>query len=193
MVVDAEGRAFVGNLGWDDETDPIVRATVLLRVDPDGGVTVVAEDLVNPNGMAITADGRTLLVNETFAARVSAFHLAADGTLSGRRVWARFAPEPFATVPAAFEAGTVLPDGIALDAEGAAWLGDCRGSGAVRIAEGGAVLERVDTGPDAAFAVALGGEDRRTLFVCAGPPYGTTDPRERRDGTLRRARVRVPG
>ena len=83
MVVDAEGRAYVGNLGWDDEHEDRIRSTVLIRVDPDGAATVVADDLVNPNGMAITPDGRTLLVNETFAARTTAFDIGPNGSLAG--------------------------------------------------------------------------------------------------------------
>jgi sugar lactone lactonase YvrE len=193
MVVDEAGRAYVGNFGWDDETDPVIRPTVLLRVDPDGTTVVAAEDLVNPNGMAIAPDGRTLLVNETFAARVTAFDRDGDGTLRNRRTWAAFSDRPFATVPEALAAGVVLPDGIALDRDGAAWLGDCCGAGAVRVAEGGAVLERVPTGDHAAFAVALGGHDRRTLFLCTGPPFGADDPRRAHVAQLRRAPVRVPG
>lgn len=193
MVVDAEGRAYVGNLGWDDETDPVVVSTVLLRVDPDGTVAVVADELVNPNGLALTPDGRTLLVNETFAARVTAFDRAADGTLSNRRTWAAFAERPFRTVPEALESGALLPDGMALDEEGALWLGDCRGSGAVRVAEGGERLDFVSTGPDAAFAVALGGPARRTLFLCTGPAYGDCAPAQASDGAVWRIAVEVPG
>ena len=193
MVVDAEGRAYVGNLGWDDENDPVIMDTVLLRVDPDGSVHVAAEELVNPNGMAITPDGGTLLVNETFAARVTAFDRAADGTLSNRRTWAAFADLPFRTVPEAVASGALLPDGMALDAEGSLWLGDCRGSGAVRVAEGGAPRDFVSTAPHATFAVALGGPKRTTLFLCTGPPYGDTDPARARDGALWRIPVEVPG
>jgi sugar lactone lactonase YvrE len=192
MVVDEDGRAYVGNLGWDDENEDEVRDTVLLRVDPDGLVEVVADGLVNPNGMAITPDGRTLLVAETFAARITAFERDADGTLGRRRVWGAFADE-FATVSAAFRSGAVLPDGIALDADGALWVGDCRGSAALRVAEGGEVIERVSTGESATFAVALGGVDRRTLFLCTGPPYGTSDPARARDGAMCSHPVAVPG
>jgi sugar lactone lactonase YvrE len=193
MVVDDAGRAYVGNFGWDDETDPSIRTTVLLRADPDGGVCVAADGLVNPNGMAITPDGRMLLVNETFAARVTAFDRAGDGTLGNRRVWAAFAEQRFSSVPEALMAGVVLPDGIALDREGAAWLGDCRGSGAVRVAEGGEVLETVSTGDHASFALALGGGDRRTLFLCTGPAFGGADPSTRHAAAMCRTRVRVPG
>lgn len=193
MVVDDAGRAYVGNFGWDEATDPMIKATVLLRVDPDGSVTIAAEDLVCPNGMAITPDGRTLLVNETFAARVTAFDRSDDGTLSNRRVWAAFTDEQFETVPQALEAGVILPDGMALDAEGAVWLGDCRGSGAPRVAEGGEILDFVPTGDQATFAVALGSEDRRTLFMCTTMRYGDGDPSSEHIGAMRRRQVGVPG
>ncbi len=198
MVVDDRGRAYVGNFGWDEATDPVVKSTVLQRVDPDGSVHVVAEDLVCPNGMAISPDGATLYVNETFAARVTAFDRAEDGSLSNRRVWASFVGDgstalPFETVPDALGAGVLLPDGMALDAEGAIWLADCHGSGATRVAEGGAVLDHVSTGEHTAFAVALGGEDRRTLFLCTTFPYGAGDPSTQHEGALRSVRVEVPG
>ena len=131
--------------------------------------------------------------SETFAARITAFERAADGTLGERRTWAAFADRPFATVTEAFASGAVLPDGIALDREGALWVGDCRGSGALRIAEGGEVLERISTGEWATFAVALGGADRRTLFLCTGPPYGDRDPALSRDGAMCSHPVAVPG
>ncbi len=192
MVVDAEGRAYVGNLGWDDETDPRIVSTVLLRVDPDGAVTVAADELVNPNGMAIAPDGRTLLVAETFAARVTAFDREPDGTLTNRRTWAAFSDRSFRTLPEALGSGVVLPDGIALDAAGALWLGDCHGRGAVRVAEGGRQLDAISTAPHATFALALGGASGRTLFLCTGPPYGDGDPSSRPAGTMRRVDVAVP-
>jgi sugar lactone lactonase YvrE len=192
LVVDAEGGAYVGNFGWDEGSDPEIKSTVLLRVTPDGRVTVAAEDLVCPNGMAITPDGRTLLVNETFAARVTAFDRAPDGTLSNRRVWASFLDDPPGTLPDLLAADVILPDGMTLDAEGALWLGDCRGAGTARVAEGGEVLDFVSTGDDAAFAVALGGADGRTLFMCTNMPYGKGDWTTAHQGAMRRCEVDVP-
>ena len=192
MVVDREGRAYVGNLGWDDETDPVIVSTGLLAVDLRGQVSAVADDLVNPNGMAIGADGRTLLVNETFAARVTAFDRAADGALTRRRTWATFTDRQFATVPEALASGALLPDGMALDAEGALWLGDCAGGGATRVAEGGIRLDHVSTSPWATFAVALGGREGRTLFLCTAPPYRHGGLSRARDGALRSVDVAVP-
>jgi sugar lactone lactonase YvrE len=192
MVVDDAGGAYVGNFGWDEGSDPTIRATSLLRVAPGGAVTVVADDLVCPNGMAITDDGTTLLVNETFAARVTAFDRASDGTLSNRRVWASFLDDPPPLLPDLLAADVVLPDGMALDAEGALWLGDCRGSGAARVAEGGEVLDFVSTGDHATFAVALGGDDGRTLYLCTNIPYGKGDWTKEHKAAMRSCRVDVP-
>jgi len=193
MVVDDTGLAYVGNFGWDDDTEDRISPTVLLLVDGDGEVAVAAEGLINPNGMAITPDGSTLLVSETFAARITAFERRADGSLGGRRVWAQFGDGEFATVGEALASGAILPDGIALDREGALWVGDCRGTGATRVAEGGEVLEFVSTGEWATFAVALGGLDRRGLILCTAAPYGTSDPSRSRDAALCRYRVDIPG
>jgi sugar lactone lactonase YvrE len=193
MVVDLDGRAYVGNFGWDESTDPVIKATMLLRVDPDGSVHVAAEDLVCPNGMVLTPDGGTLLVNETFAARITAFDHAPDGSLSNRRVWAAFSDQEFETVPQALESGAILPDGLTLDAEGAVWTADCHGSGAHRVVEGGEVVDHISTAPDATFAVKLGGEDGRTLFMCTTFPYGAGNPMEEHKSKMQRHQVEVPG
>ena len=177
MVVDAQGRAYVGNLGWDTEADDQVRATNLLFVNTDGKVSVAAENLVFPNGAAITPDGRTLIVAETFASRISAFDIAADGSLTRRRLWAQLSQKVGTTVSEIVASRTPSPDGLALDEEGAIWIADASGNGALRIAEGGTILDRVSTGDSSVYAVALGGEDGRTLFMCAGPRLLTFDPR----------------
>jgi len=193
MVVDSEGRAYVGNFGWDEATDPVIKPTVLQRVDPDGSVHVVAEDLVCPNGMAITPDGGTLIVSESFAARVTAFDCDDDGSLSNRRVWASFSDEKLETVPRYLESGAILPDGLALDSEGAIWLANAHGSGVHRVVEGGEIVDHISTAPDTVFAVTLGGEDRRTLYMCSTFPYGAGNPMEEHVGKMLRQQVDVPG
>lgn len=194
MLVDEAGRAYVGNFGFDDAADPTLRPTDLLRVDPDGSVHVAARDVTFPNGMAIAPDGGTLLLAETFAGRISAFDRAPDGTLANQRTWAQFAPRELATTVEACASGVPLPDGIALDADGALWIGHAAGAGALRVAEGGEVLETVPAPHgQAVFAVALGGADRRTLFMCAAVPYGQGDPAERHVARLLACRVDVPG
>jgi len=197
MVVDADGGAYVGNFGWDASIDPTIRSTALVRVETSGSaagdVRVVADELVFPNGMAITPDGRTLLVNETFAARVTAFDREPDGSLTNRRVWASFSELPFETSLQAAAAGVILPDGMALCEDGTVWLADCAGSGVSRVAAGGSVLEYISTGDHATFACALGGADRRTLYLTTARPYPLGRPAEEAVSELRQCRVAVPG
>lgn len=178
MVVDAAGGAYVGNFGFDlhGGADPV--PTVLIRVAPDGAVSVAAEDVRFPNGSVITPDGRTLIIGETFAGRLTAWAIAPDGTLSDRRVWARLEG--------------AVPDGICLDAEGAVWSA-CPLSGRVlRVLEGGAVTDVVTVDRAGAFACMLGGADRRTLFICTADdsdPAATVAAR----GAIETVRVDVPG
>lgn len=174
LYVDAVGRAYVGNFGWDTRKTDRISATRLLMVAPDGGVTIAAEKLIFPNGMARSAADNSLLVAETFGARICAFDVAADGSLHNRRLWADFtgSGRTFATISEAQRSGFVLPDGIASDAEGHLWVADSGGTAAVLVGPGGEILDTVDVGPLTPFAVALGGDDGRTLYVCAAPPLG---------------------
>ncbi|MFC5747440.1 SMP-30/gluconolactonase/LRE family protein [Actinomadura rugatobispora] len=192
MLVDGQGRAYVGNFGGDGEADSPLVDAVLARVDPDGTVTAAADGLRFPNGVALTPGG-TLLVAETYGARITAFDVAPDGALTGRRVWADLSRDGLAaTARGMIATGAVLPDGIALDSEGALWVADAAGSGAVRVREGGEITERVGTGDLTAFSVALGGPDGRTLFLCASPRLFETDyPNDHRSAVLSR-RVDVP-
>ncbi|MGD0606907.1 MAG: SMP-30/gluconolactonase/LRE family protein, partial [Streptosporangiaceae bacterium] len=119
-------------------------------VTPDGQLRQVAGDIQFPNGMVITPDGRTLIISESFAGRLTAFDIDADGGLSGRRVFA----------------DGLGPDGITMDAEGAVWV-QTGGFSVVRVAEGGKVLQRVELAENRApFALMLGGPGRQTLFIC---------------------------
>jgi sugar lactone lactonase YvrE len=178
LLVDASGRAYVGNFGYDRHAGEAARSTVLIRVDPDGKVRAVADELMFPNGMVITPDGRTLIVAETYAHRLTAFSVGADGALSQRRL--------FADLP------RVFPDGICLDAEGAVWVSDARGHGVTRLFEGGRVAERIGVGERSVFACMLGGADRRTLFLCTSTGSGPAMA-EKTDGRIEIARVDVPG
>lgn len=190
MLVDALGRAYIGNFGKVDSTG--AEATDLIMVDPDGQVSVAATGLVFPNGAVLTPDGRELIIAETFAHRITAFTVAPDGRLSDRRVWADFAAAGV-TTSVSEPGATVLPDGMALDAEGALWVADARGSGVLRVAEGGEVIDAIPTGDLAVYAVTLGGADRRTIFMCAAPPLNTEDPSQHRHAALLTCRVEVPG
>ncbi|MFN4089765.1 MAG: SMP-30/gluconolactonase/LRE family protein [Alphaproteobacteria bacterium] len=178
MVVDGDGRAYVGNFGFNHYAGEEPKGAALLRVEPDGRAAIAADDLMFPNGTVITQDGRTLVIGETRARRLTAFDRAADGTLSNRRLWADLGPNH--------------PDGICLDAEGAIWVADPRNNVVLRVREGGEVVDRISTGDLGAFACMLGGDDRRTLFVCTAAASGPKAA-ETRSGRIETVRVAVPG
>lgn len=177
MVVDREGRAYVGNFGFDLHAGAAPTTAELILVTPEGRTAVVADGLSFPNGTVLTPDGGTLIVGESFGARLTAFDVGADGLLSGRRVWASLEG--------------AVPDGICLDAEGAVWLASPVSAEVLRVREGGEVTHRIPVSTQA-FACMLGGPDGRTLFVCTA---ATSDPEAaaaERSGRIETARVDVP-
>ena len=157
MVVDGRGNAYVGNPGYDmrNPPDPLPAAQLILA-RPDGSVEIVDDEVLFPNGPAVTPDGRTLIVAETMGRRLTAFTIAPDGRLSDRRLFA--------------DLGRRAPDGIALDAEGAVWFADAMGDACVRVREGGEVTDVIETGRGC-FACALGGPDGRTLLLLTGEGF----------------------
>ncbi len=157
MVVDGRGNAYVGNIGFDFPVGEFATGTLAL-VSPDGSARRVAAGLSFPNGVAVTPDNTTLILAESYASRLTAFDIAADGSLSGQRVWA--------------DLGRGVPDGICLDAEGAVWYGDVPNKRCVRVREGGAVLQTIDL-DRGCFACMLGGAGKRTLFMVAAEFSGT--------------------
>lgn len=153
MVVDQLGRAYVGNFGFDMFAKAPVQLAELILVTPDGNARVVARDLLFPNGCVITPDQATLIVAETFGRRLTAFDIAADGSLANRRVWAAL-PE-------------ASPDGICIDEEGAIWVASPPTSEFLRVREGGEITDRIPM-QGQAIACALGGIDRHTLYLVTG-------------------------
>jgi sugar lactone lactonase YvrE len=150
MVVDAQGRAYVGNFGFDLFGGADYRNANLVMVSPTGEAQVVVEELEFPNGTVILPGGEVLIMAETWGHRLSAFNINSDGTLSDRRVFA--------------DLGEYGPDGICLDQEGAIWISAFNHGDYLRVLEGGAITHRVDVGDRRAVACQLGGEDGRTLF-----------------------------
>ncbi|EOM75562.1 5-valerolactone hydrolase [Rhodococcus rhodnii LMG 5362] len=195
MLVDESGRAWVGNFGFDIMRGADIEPTVLIRVDPDGTAAVVADDLWFPNGMALTGGG-VLVVGETVGNRMTAFDVAPDGSLTGRREWARFGPLPSSRVFAqALPQAVLTPDGCCLDTEGAIWVADAVGGRVARVREGGEILEEIspgESGPANVFACMLGGSDGRTLYLCAAPDFSEDLRRDAREGALLAVRVDVP-
>jgi len=188
MVVDAQGRAYVGNFGFalDEALEARGIESVLAdhptaslaRVEPDGAVHVAATDLHFPNGMVITPDGRTLIVAETLAMRLTAFDIAADGALSNRRVWAKLEGR--------------APDGICLDASGCVWVANAIAPECALVAPGGAIVTSVTTSQPC-YACMLGGSDRRTLFALTAPSSVADVVSVSRCGRIECTEVERPG
>jgi sugar lactone lactonase YvrE len=152
LVVDGRGNAYVNGGGFDLMAGEEFAPGIVALVTPDGAARRVADVIAFPNGMLVTEDNSTLIVAESYANRLTAFEIDADGGLRNRRVWA--------------ELGDGVPDGICLDAEDAVWYADVPNRRCVRVAEGGEVLRTVEL-DRGCFACALGGPDRRTLFMMA--------------------------
>jgi sugar lactone lactonase YvrE len=194
MIVDGEGRAFVGNFGFDLMGGGTPAPASLVRIDADGTASIAAEDLWFPNGMVITDDG-TLIVAETFAARFTAFDIGPDGSLEKRRVWAQVQPSPEAgDTETMLSAVSFAPDGCALDAEGHVWAANALGGAVCRVAPDGRVVDEV-TMPDGlgVFACGLGGEDGQTLVACAAPDFYEHARQAAREAVLLTTTVEVPG
>jgi sugar lactone lactonase YvrE len=152
-----------------------------MRVTPDGTVSVASPDHKFPNGMALVDGGRTLIVAECFIPGLTAFDLGADGSLGNRRPWATLSKDP----PA------IVPDGICADSEGAIWCANALGREAVRVAQGGKILERVETS-QFAYSCALGGPDGRQLVIATAPNSNAVTGAKEAKGLLETARVSVP-
>jgi sugar lactone lactonase YvrE len=192
LSVDDRGRAYVGNFGFDLMGGAPIGPATLHRVDPDGTVTEVADDLWFPNGSAITPDG-TLLVVETFGNRVSAFDLTEGGELVNRRTWAEFGPLPTSRdVGEALGSVSVAGDGACLDAEGGLWVADAIGDRLIRVVEGGEITAEVRPGSPV-YACALGGADGRTLYACAAPDFHEGPRKAATEARLLAVEVDVPG
>jgi sugar lactone lactonase YvrE len=185
MVVDGDGCAWVGNFGFDLDTELRARGldvltnhpvTNLVRVDPDGSVHLAAPDMHFPNGSVITPDGKTLIVAETLASCLTAFTIQPDKSLMQRRVWA---PLP-----------GVAPDGICLDANGQVWVANAIGPEVLLVGEGGKIVERIATSQPC-FACMLGGSDGRTLFAVTAAHSDAGQARAATTGKIETVRVKA--
>src|SRR5439155_1625962 len=158
LVVDGRGNAYVNGGGFNLMAGEPFAPGVVVLATADGSTHQVGDGLAFPNGMLVTADSRTLIVAESYAKRLTAFEIAADGSLSNRRIWA--------------DLGEGVPDGICLDTDGAVWYGDVPNKRCVRVREGGEVVQTIEL-DRGCFACALGGVEGRTLFMTtnewAGP------------------------
>lgn len=186
MVVDAQGRSYVGSYQLLDEGQHPGPGNMpgfshIILVQPDGSARIVADRMTFPNGPAITPDGGTYIVAETFANRLTAFDIEADGSLVNRRVWADLGAPP---------------DGITMDQEGCLWVAVPYyiyggPGGFIRVREGGEVVDRIDIDGYASYACTLGGAEMKTLFLCQSTLVGRE--RFQGDGRIMVVDVDVPG
>jgi sugar lactone lactonase YvrE len=150
--VDGRGNAYINGGSLDVFAGGAYAPGVIVLVAPDGSARQVADGIAFPNGMVVTPDNATLIIAESYAKRLTAFDIAADGSLSNRRAWA--------------DLGEGVPDGICLDAEGAVWYADVPNKRCVRVREGGEVSQTIEL-DRGCFACMLGGDDGQTLFMLA--------------------------
>lgn len=183
IVVDGRGNAYVNSPNFEFADGPPAgpeQPGFVALVTPEGHARIVAEDIAFPNSMAITSDNRTLVVADSYRHQLVGFDIGADGRLSGRRVWA--------------DLGDAAPDGICLDAEGAAWYADVPHQQCVRVGEGGQKLDTVslDRG---GFACMLGGAAASTLYVVAArwPGLAAMGAATAWEGQVLRTEVSVAG
>jgi 2-polyprenyl-6-methoxyphenol hydroxylase-like FAD-dependent oxidoreductase/sugar lactone lactonase YvrE len=151
LLVDNNGRCYVGHHGFDFFGGAELEPSSLIMIDENQQVRVVAEDLIFPNGSVITEDGQTLIVAESFANRLTAFDIECDGSLTNRRVWAQLGKQ-------------WTPDGICLDKEGALWIGNPLAGAFIRVKEHGEITHKIRFEPRWAVACVLGGKEGLTLF-----------------------------
>ena len=178
MIVDAAGRAYVGNFGFDLAAGAPRSPAELVLVQPDGSVSIAADDLNFPNGTVITPDGKTLIVAESTASRLTAFDIETDGSLSNRRLWAQL--------------DGAIPDGICLDQEGGIWVASPTSHEALRVLEGGEVTDRVEV-ENQAFACMLGGESRTRLYIMTSVSSNAKKCVQHKSARVEYVDVDIPG
>ena len=179
LVMDGQGRVYVGHFGYDLFGGAAKKPADLFVVEPDGTPRVVASGLDFPNGMVLKDGGRTLIVAESWSNRLTSFDRDENGSLSGRRVYA--------------DMGDRQPDGICVDQEGGIWV-PCFNTGEIlRVLDGGVVTDRISLDNKRAVACQLGGSDGRTLFCCTfdGPPEDLMSGK--RVAAIYVTRVDIPG
>jgi sugar lactone lactonase YvrE len=172
MVVDKQGRAYVGSAGFNIFMGEQPERGAISRVDPDGTHSIVATGIDFPNGLAVTEDGRTLVVAETLGSRLTTFDINSDGSLQNKRTMAQLGKAPAWD---SFETIIQLecaPDGLVLDAEGCVWVADAWMARALRVSPDGKVVDEVKA-PEGQhlYSCTLGGPNGNTLMICCAPSF----------------------
>jgi len=176
--VDAAGRLWFGTMD-DDEAKP---NGALYRFDATG-LHRCDDDYVITNGPATSPDGRTLYHIDTLKREIYAFDLAADGSLSKRRVFARVAETDG------------HPDGPVVDATGCVWVGLFGGWGVNRYSPSGELQGKPSLPVANCTKAAFGGADLQTLYVTTAWKELSADQRTQQPlaGGLFAVRVDTPG
>lgn len=152
MVGDSKGTLYVDDVGYSMHKGEQPRPGRILRVDADGSSGVAAEGLSFPNGLAFLDDGKTLVVAETTARRLSSFRVDAHGDLHDQKTYADIA---------ALIGPEAAPDGIWATQAGV-WVATVWGH-AVALVRDGMLVKSIATGE--AFPVACCSDGNARLFV----------------------------
>ena len=181
MIRSRAGVSFVGSVDFDfGNIDPSEAPnSPLLRLDAQGKVSIASDETGFPNGMAITPDGKRLIVADSLTSQLRQWDLAETGDLGNHRI--------FATIPGS------VPDGISLDAEGGVWVASDKTHRVYRVVEGGEITDEIDMGTTQATACMLGGADGRTLLITASESHDRNVIYDNPTGQLFTVRVEVPG
>ncbi|WP_144097449.1 SMP-30/gluconolactonase/LRE family protein [Croceicoccus sediminis] len=179
ILVDDAGRAYVGNFGYDLFGGAEAQTANIAMVMPDGSVSIVADDLVFPNGMVLVDGGRTMVVSETFANRLTAYDVDEHGKLSNRRVYV--------------DLGERAPDGLCVDKQDGIWVSSFVTGEFLRVTPDGAITDLIACGDKRAVACALGGEDGRTLYCSTFGGHLEDMVAQKRVGSIETVKVEVPG
>ena len=174
MLVDAQGRTWVGNFGYDLHGGETVKSAEICLIPSDGPPRVAVREVIFPNGMAITPDGNTLIVAETFAARITAFDIAADGQLSNAKIWA--------------DLDGAYPDGLCLAPDGTVWVAAPNINQVLHVREGGEILNRVIT-QGCPYACMLGGDSGQQLYITSSETDDPQEAKSRRSGRIERVAI----
>ncbi len=179
LLIDSAGRAYAGNFGYDLFGGAEAKTANIAMVTQDGAISVVADELVFPNGMVLIDEGRTLVVSETFANQLTAYDVEADGSLSNRRVYKSL--------------GERTPDGICVDKEDGIWVSSFATGEFVRVTPEGEISDLIVAPDKRAVACALGGTDGRTLYCSTFAGHLEDIAELKRLGAIETVQVEVPG
>lgn len=174
MLVDDQGRAWVGNFGYDLHGGESIKSAEIILIPPDDEARIAARDMIFPNGMAMSPDGDSLIVAETFAARITAFDITADNRLVNPRLWA--------------DLDGAYPDGLCLAADGTLWVAAPNIDQVLHIREGGEVLGRVFP-HGRPYACTLGDCDDQILYITSSETDDPEVARIQRSGRIERCHL----